>query len=313
LLTLGQEERRVTDDVAGPWLGEGTGIPRVDAVARHTARRAWERLEALVVLGYLAPEVHAAHREVGLKGRLMGYVAGRVAPLGPVPAQVAIAAFHGFAPVVLHRALPDAWTFASPEDVIAATREGVAHALAPYAEGLEHEVRLAAELSREAALLHPIVGRTLAAGWASLSEPHDPLVALWQAATLVREARGDGHVALLVAAGLEGVEAHLLFAGDSPKLRAALSPLRGWSEPEWDAGVVRLQERGLLDPAGAMTDAGRALRRAIEDRTDELAAPPWVALGEDASAHLLASLDPMLRRIVDAEVLPTLVSRRLRD
>jgi hypothetical protein len=120
-------------------------------------------------------------------------------------------------------------------------------------------------------------------------------------------------VALLVAAGLEGVEGHLLLAGDSPKLRAALSPLRGWSGPEWDVGVVRLQERGLLDPAGAMTDAGRALRRAIEDRTDELAAPPWVALGEDATARLLSSLEPVLRRIVDAEVLPTLVSRRLRD
>jgi hypothetical protein len=303
----------VTDDVAGPWLGEGTGIPRVDAAARHTARRAWARLEALSVLGYFAPEVHAAHREVGLKGQIMGYVAGRIAPLGPVPAQVAVATFHGFAPVVLHRALPDAWALASPQDVIAATRAGVAHALAPFAEDLEHEVRLAAELAREAALLHPVVGRPLAAGWASLPEPSDPLVALWQAATLVREARGDGHVALLVAAGLDGVEAHLLLAGDSPKLRAALSPLRGWSGPEWDAGVVRLQERGLLDPAGAMTDAGRALRRAIEDRTDELAAPPWVALGDDATARLLASLEPVLRRIVDADVLPTLVSRRLRD
>jgi hypothetical protein len=306
--TLVAEDVTATEHRADALLAP---LPGVDAEARALARRAWVHLEALADVVYFAPEVHEAHRAVGLRGRTMGYVAGRIAPLGPVGGDVAVATFHGFSPSVLHRALPDAWSFASPPEVLRASQEGVAAALAPHLDGLDAEVRRAAELAREAAAFHPVVGRPLAAAWAGLPAPDDAALALWRSAMVVRESRGDGHLALLVAAGVEGLDAHLLLAGDSEKLRAALSPLRGWSDPEWDAGVARLRARGLLDDVGALTERGRALRTRLEERTDELAAPPWVALGTAATEELLGAVRPLLERIVATGILPRTVVRRL--
>ncbi|MFW5933308.1 MAG: helix-turn-helix domain-containing protein, partial [Actinomycetota bacterium] len=125
------------------------------AEQRAAARRLHGRLEGIHTLVYFAPEVHQAHREVGLKGRMMGYTAARTAPMGPIGPEVATALFYGFSPHVLARALPDAWGFASPQAVLDATQQALADLLAQLWRGLEAEVAEAAELAREAALLHP--------------------------------------------------------------------------------------------------------------------------------------------------------------
>lgn len=271
---------------------------------RALARRAWSHLEVVHALGIFGPEVVEAQRELGVDDLLTGYVAARVGPLGPVGPEVATAIFHGFSPPVMQRTLPAVWEQVPPERIVEVTREAAGALLERLTEGLEDEVARAAELARQAALFHPIEGRPLAAGRSSLDWPHELTRVLWEGATRVRESRGGGHVACLVAAGLDGIEAHLTVAGDTETARGFLQRLRGWSAPEWEAAIDRLRQRGLLDAGGALTDEGRRLRRRLEEHTDALAVPPWRQLGEEATQHLVEALRPVVRRVLDAEILP---------
>lgn len=303
----------VTSDVSAtaPATTPGSGPAAQHPWAVAAARRLWARLEVIHTVGYFAPQVAQAHRDVGLRGWRMSYTAGRIAPMGPVGPQVAVATFYGFAPPVFARALPDAWGFASPGEVLDATAGAVGRVLDELWEPHGDTVAAAAELAREAAGLHPIIGRPLAAARAGLAWPHAPALVLWEAATRIRESRGDGHVACLVHAELDGVECHLTHVGDRPRLREQLTSVRGWSEPELDAAADRLRRRGLLTQDGALTPAGTALRAGIEQRTDELAAGPWVALGQEATDRLVQLLDTLVAPIVAAGVLPRIVTRNL--
>ncbi len=282
-----------------------------DDPSATTARRLWERLEVAHTVTYFAPEVAEAHREVGLRGRTMAYTAARIAPLGPVGPALAVATFYGFAPRVLQRVLPDAWGFAAPGEVLEATVAAVARVLDGAWQGLEPTVVEAAELAREAAERHPVVGRPLAAARSALPWPSAPAAQLWEAATRIRESRGDGHLACLVQADLDGVECHLTVVGDHPRVREQLVQLRGWTSEDLDAAALRLRERGLLESDGSMTEAGRALRARIETRTDELAAAPWERLGWDAAQRLHTLLDTLVRPIAAAGFLPSVVTRRV--
>ncbi|WIX88108.1 hypothetical protein [Amycolatopsis sp. DG1A-15b] len=259
-----------------------------------TARRLWAAVEPLHAVVYFAPQTAEAAKAAGLRGYWMGYFAGRLAPLGPIGPEPATAMLFGFAPAMVARALPDAWSFASPEAVVASRMEAVASALRSVADDVP-------ELS---ALLWRAVdacefgGRPLAAAWAGVPKPADPLSRLWLAATILREHRGDGHVLAAVHAGLSGLETTLTHIGDGVIARADIQPHRGWSDAQWDAAVDRLRARGLLDEDGVLTDAGRDLRRGIEDDTDRLAAAPVAALGPDVE-RLLALAVPLSRAVID--------------
>lgn len=271
---------------------------------RRLARRAWSHLEVVHALGIFGPDVLEAHQRLGIDDPLAGYVAARVGPMGPVGPEVATAAFHGFSPAMMHRALPALWEQVGPGEVVDVTRRAAGALLERLTEGLGDEVGRAAELARQAALFHPVEGRPLAAARSSLDWPDEPAHVLWEAATRIRESRGDGHVACLVTAGLDGIEAHLTVAGDTDTARSFLQRLRGWTGPEWQAAIGRLQQRGLLDEEGRLTEDGRRLRRELEERTDALAVPPWHQLGADAARHLVDGLQPVVRRVLDAEILP---------
>jgi hypothetical protein len=279
------------------------------AAERDLARRAWSHLEVVHAVGIFGPDVVAAQGELGIDDLLAGYITARVAPMGPVGPEVATAVFHGFSPVTMQRVLPDTWDVAAPGRIIEATRAAASQLLERLTDGLGDEMSRAAELARQAAMFHPVEGRPLAAGRSAVPWPEERTQLLWEAATRIRESRGDGHVACLVAAGLDGLEAHLTVAGDTEEARGFLRDLRGWTEPEWHAAIGRLRDRGLLDEDGALTDAGRELRAELEARTDALAVPPWRQLGTEATETLINSLRPVVRRILDAEILPLPVFR----
>jgi len=95
---------------------------------------------------------------------------------------------------------------------------------------------------------------------------------------------------LLATAEVDGCEANVLHAATQGVPPEIFQATRDWSLDEWQAAVERLCARGLLDPAGNPTEAGRAMRQHIEDRTDELAAPPYGALGDEAMGHLITQL-----------------------
>jgi hypothetical protein len=160
-------------------------------------------------------------------------------------------------------------------------------------------VARAAELAQVAAEATTPHGRALFAGHASLPWPTAPHLVLWHAISLLREHRGDGHIATLVDAQLSGLDALIFHAASGEVPRAALQTSRGWPDDAWDAAVAGLAERGLVDGDGAFTEAGAALRQHIEDRTDALALAPWAALGEDGCDELRGLVRPLSKAIVE--------------
>ncbi|MBL8925217.1 MAG: hypothetical protein JNM77_03130, partial [Pseudonocardia sp.] len=268
----------------------------MEQVDEHRARRLWRALEPYHAVLYFAPEPQAACTELGTRGYWMSYFALRAAPLGAAPPELVAALFYGFAPRLVARAVPDTWRVAAPERFLAVRLEAVDAALHRLlgAETLRSaEVAQAAELAREAALAAPTAGRAMAAANAALPWPEPSHLVLWHAQTVLREQRGDGHVAALLTAGLDPVESLALHAAELAMDSTWMRTRRGWTEDEWAAGVDRLVERGLLSRDGALTDAGRERRAAVEAHTDALADAPCAALGDARAARLTELMEPL--------------------
>ena len=270
------------------------------------ARRLWPAFETYHAHIYFVPEAAEAYRDLGLKGGWMGYFASRSAARGPASPGLVTAVFFNFHPAMVGRALPDAWALAAPEDVLDArlrTADVALRRLIPACVGRAEEAEAAA-LAREAAEAPALAGRPLYGALRSQPWPDEAHLVLWHACTLLREHRGDGHVAALTAAGLDGVEAHVTIAAAGNIPRETLQSNRKWSDDDWAAAEGRLRSRGWLDASGGLTDAGRAGRAEVEARTDALAEAPWQALGAERTERLLELLAPMARAINQAGGVP---------
>jgi hypothetical protein len=276
----------------------------VTAIA-SPARRLWEAVEPLHAIVYFLPGPADALKAIGLRGFWMTYFAGRFAPLGPIGPGPATAMAFGFAHRMVARSLPDAWAYAAPEACLAAR---VAAAAGELRRGLaEIDPAVLAELDDllgVAAGGCRCEGRPLAAAWRAVPPPDDRLARIWLRATIVREHRGDGHVAAAVALGLGGLDTTLTLVGTGDLPRDVIQPHRGWTDDEWDAAHERLRERGVLDGDGRLTPTGTALRRELEDDTDRLAAGPVEALGPAATERLVELAVPLARQLVDAGTVP---------
>nr|WP_221472797.1 hypothetical protein [Amycolatopsis umgeniensis] len=252
---------------------------------------------------YFAPETAAAAKAVGLPSWWMGYFAGRVAPLGPLPEPPVTAMLFGFAPRMVARSLPDAWKYAEPAVVLQARMDAVEVALRRILPADKPFEELA-ELLEQAVTGCDYAGRPLAAAWSSVARPATAAGRVWLAATVLREHRGDGHVLSAVAAGLRGLDTTLTHIGSGAVTREVIQVNRGWSDEDWDESVARLTGRGILDGDRRLTDSGIALRQRIEDETDRLATGPLDALGEDGAAEVLRIAVPLSRRVFDAGAIP---------
>jgi hypothetical protein len=278
-------------------------MPSPDA---PSARRLWQLLEPIHAITYFSPEPLAELKAAGYRGFWMGYFAGRAAPLGRASAEVVHALFYNFKREHVARALPDAWDFAAPERAIAARQAGSVAALRRHLGALADDptIERAADLATRAARSAPAEGRVLFAANRSLPVPEDPLTRLWHAATLLREHRGDGHVAALVAAGIGGRESHVLHAlasGTSPEVYEIA---RNMHTDEWEAHLASLQARGLVDGAGSLSTPGRELRNHVEQVTDDLAATAYDVLTADELIELADTLRPITRAVVAAGDIP---------
>ena len=255
----------------------------------------WECVERYHQLCYWAPEVREAGAAAGLKGFWMNYFATRVAPLGPVPASVVESLFFYYAPARVRRAIPDAWTFSTPAQVLAARYEGMDAALRRELGELtgSDAVHRSAETVRAACEAADPVGRTLFAGWASLDWPDEPHLALWHGCTLLREHRSGCHLIALAAAGLDGCESVVSQVAVDEAPREWIQEEAGWSEAEAAAAYERLRSCGWVDADGQATDAGLAGRAEVEAVTDRLDGAHWSAVGDDAADALLADMAPI--------------------
>ncbi|MET7454141.1 hypothetical protein ABZT03_20090 [Streptomyces sp. NPDC005574] len=260
------------------------------ALDPRSGRRCHNALNSLHATHYFAPELGAELGALGVTSPRAVNFAVRAAALGPVGAGAVTATFYNYKYELVARHVPAVWETAAPGQVLAARTRAVDASLRRLL-GEETvtcpEMAEAAELALRAAEACSRGGRPLYAAHADLPVPDEPHLAYWHATTLLREHRGDGHLAALIAADLDGLEAVVTHTatgrGMTPKW---VFGTRGWSQEDWDAATGRLRERGLLDQYGELTEAGRALREEIEHRTDVLDRAPYEHLGAPGVARL---------------------------
>ncbi len=268
------------------------------ADAASTARSMWTLFEPVHAVIYFAPEARSACEEAGLRGFWRGYFAGRAAPLGAAvgapagatagaaSAAVVTASFFNFAPAFVARAIPGVWDLITPADALRVRLAGATEALRRLLAGREADAAAAADLLWRAIGELDFSGRVLAAANVALPVPESVLARLWQAATVLREHRGDGHCAALAAADIDGCEAVALRCCVDLR-REDLQPVRGWTDEAWDEAPSRLAARGWIGADGELTGAGREAHAAVENAADWAAARPWTRLGPEATAELV--------------------------
>lgn len=268
------------------------------------AHKTWRTLEPIHGAIYFAAEARAEYRAIGLDDRMAGYFASRSAPMGAVPPEVVIATFFNFDPGLVRRSLSGVWDSVSPSEVLAARLRGADQMIRSHAPDFIDgaDVVEASDLARAAAMAacERLEGRPLFAGHASLPWPTEPHLVLWHAQSLLREFRGDGHIAALTSEGLDGCEALVSHAAAGDVSSEVLRSTRQRTTDDWSAAEQRLQARGWLDADLAYTDLGRERRAVIESRTDELASEPYGAIGADGCARLRTLCRPISQAMMGA-------------
>jgi len=224
-----------------------------------TARRMFRLVEPIAVVTYQADEPTDALMALGHRNVWDAYFAGRAAPLGPVPAEVVHALFYNFAEGEAARHIPRVWDTAPPEAAIAAREQGSVAALRRILGDLADSPGLvrAADLATAAATGAPTEGRVLYAALRALPVPEEPVARLWHAATLLREHRGDGHVAALVTAGVGRTECHVLHALSEGMPAEQFGRVSHLPRARLAAVVDGMRARGLIAESGWLSDTGR--------------------------------------------------------
>jgi hypothetical protein len=265
------------------------------------ARKTWRTLEPLHGFVYFSPDAEPAYTAAGLEPGRMGYFASRSAAMGAVGAEVVIATFFNFHYGLVRSVIPKAWSLSTPADVLDArltvADTGLRRMLGDDIGSAElEEAATLARAAAEVACERP-EGRPLFAGHASLPWPDDPHLVLWHAQTLLREFRGDAHVAALMLDGLSGLEALICHAASGDVPAETLRATRAYSADEWASGVDALATRGIVNADGSFTDEGRRRRDEVERVTDERSTTPYEAIGEDGCDRLRLLARPFSKTV----------------
>jgi hypothetical protein len=272
--------------------------------APRTARLLWQFGEPIHAVLFFAPETQQATDALGLKGGWMSYFGCRAAPLGAVTSEVVTSIFYGFHRRIVERAIPDAWSHASPSALLdarlAAMDAALRRVLGDDIDG--DDVRRGAVLAMALVDAGDFTGRALGAANAALPWPDAPHLQLWQALGAIREGRGDGHVACLVAEQIGPCESLVLQGATGRSDVDALRARRGWSEEEWREATGRLAARGLVDEDGQISAAGRQARDLIETMTDRAAAGSMPI--DERAIELVDALRPLAERIMAGGEVP---------
>lgn len=267
------------------------------------ARRMFELVEPIGMIPYSADEPNETMFALGFTDYWDTYFAGRAAPLGPVPAEVVDALFYNFAPGEVARHIPKVWSTTTPEAAIAARRQGCANALRRILGGDVDTPTFAraTDLLLAAATSAPYEGRPMYAALLSIPAPDDVVARLFHAASLLREHRGDGHVAALMTEGVGGLEAHVLFALDLGLPAEKFGRIHHLPAAQLAEVIDGVRRRGLIGEDGLLSEDGRAVRQRVEDRTDDLAARPYESLTPAELDELTAALEPLSAKLVAAQ------------
>jgi hypothetical protein len=220
-----------------------------------------------------------------------------------VPAGVVHALFYNFGPGEVARHIPKVWSTTTPEAAIAARQEGCVNALRRVLGDLVDttDFSRAVELLTKAATSAPLEGRPMYAALRALPLPGEPVALLFHAASLLREHRGDGHVAALMAEGIGGLEAHVLLALDLGMPAPSFGRIHHLPSALLSDLVDGMRARGLVKDEKTFTAAGRQVKTRVETLTDDLAAVPYQVLEQAELDELIAALEPIAHRLTAAQ------------
>jgi hypothetical protein len=267
------------------------------------ARRMFELVEPIGLIPYSADEPNEAMFALGFTDYWDTYFAGRAAPLGLAPAEVVDALFYNFAPGEVARHIPKVWRTTTPDLAIAARQVGCVKALRRILG--DHvgtpDFARAAELLIKAATSAPYEGRPMYAALRSIPIPDDMVARLFHAASLLREHRGDGHIAALMSEGVGGLEAHALFALDMDMPAEKFGRIHHLPTAHLVALTDGMRNRGLIGDDGWLSDQGRDVKRRVESLTDDLAARPYEGLDPGELDELMVKLEPLATLLLAAQ------------
>lgn len=287
---------------------------------RHTeemtvapSRALSKAIEAFAGQVYFAPECHRGYAALGFAPSPVksgdvempdgaAYFCSRGSALGQAPGEAVAATFGVFNPAVVVPAVGYGWTLADARSIRAARAEGAAAQLRRVLGDAPDGLDRVGQLLRRATDGLSVAGKPLFAGLVADGLSGEPLADAWQLADQLREFRGDAHVNAWTAAGFDGVEIGLvteLYRGYPPRTQIRS---RAWSDADLDAGDERLAQRGLARD-GALTDAGREAREAVETATDAVCVPIVANLGDDLR-ELVELVGPWSQRLRDAGAFP---------
>jgi hypothetical protein len=271
------------------------------------ARRLGQLVEPIAANVYFAPEAQALYKELGLNYP-QGYFASRGGSMGQVPGEVVAAAFAVFNPDLVVPMVSQAWAIADRDTILDARLQGATASLrrllgADGAGASDAEVARATEILRHGAAVGPVAGRPLYAGLLSLGYPGTLWGDLWRAADLVREHRGDAHMAAWTSRGITAPEVLVLTEARWGIPLHSYSKTRAWPHELMASTIESLRERKLIE-GEELTAEGDALREEIEELTDQAEQPVVDAIGADLD-ELFALLGPWSKAIVAAGGYPT--------
>jgi hypothetical protein len=264
----------------------------------------FDLVEPIGAIPYSADEPNEAMFALGFTDYWDTYFAGRAAPLGStVPAEVVHALFYNFAPGEVARHIPKVWSTTTPEQAITARQQGCVNALHRILGDLVDTPGFAraVDLLTRAATSAPLEGRPMYAALRTLPLPQGPLARLFHAASLLREHRGDGHVAALMTEKIGGLEAHVLLALDLGIPARTFGRIHHLPSALLTDLVDKMKARGLIQDEATFTPAGRQAKDRVEALTDTLAVVPYEVLEPAELDELMTALEPLAHRLIAAQ------------
>ena len=250
---------------------------------------------------YFAPEAHANYAKLGLAGYGPGYFCSRGASLGKPSGLVVTSAFGVFSPAVVVPAVDEGWSKTEPEALLRARYDGATASLRRLlGEPDAGQLGRAVELLRRGLDVAEGAGHPLFSGLKSLPFPEEPLGQLWRCCDMVREHRGDSHIAVWTKAMVAPIEIQLMSELQMGIPLKTYSATRGWTPAQMDAALDGMRAKGWMD-GDVFSDEGRRFREQIEAETDAMEVPIVDAIGGDFD-ELLEILRPWARAIVAAGI-----------
>jgi hypothetical protein len=250
---------------------------------------------------YFAPEAHKAYAALGLQGYGSGYFCSRSASMGVLSGMAVASAFGVFSPAVVVPAVDAGWAIVQRDALLRARYEGAVASLRRLLGDIDIKLLVrAVEALRRGLSAAEHAGHPIYSGLRSLPWPDEDIGQLWRCCDMVREHRGDSHIAVWTKAMIAPVEIQLMSELQMGIPLKTYSLTRGWTVEQMDAAITGMRAKGWMTN-DAFTPEGRALRDLIESDTDAMETPIVEAMAGEFD-ELIGILRPWAATIVRAGI-----------